>query len=136
MAIIALQYGFSMLQYLNLDMSKIQNHVFFLTKYMYDKLIECRHSNGKQVVCVYSKSNFVNKSKQGAILNFNLLRSDGQFVGFSTVSNLAKLYKIHLRTGCCCNPGACNFYLNLSSYKDDSDSDRGQSNNIVIHFIN
>jgi molybdenum cofactor sulfurtransferase len=36
-------------------------------------------------------------------------------VGYIEVLNMAALFKIHLRTGCFCNPGACQRHLSLSS---------------------
>jgi len=50
----------------------------------------------------------------GPTLPFNILRSDGSLVGYNEVSKLAALFKtpIQLRTGCFCNPGACQVALN------------------------
>ena len=44
------------------------------------------------------------------------MRQDGSIVGYNEVSNLAGLHRppIQLRTGCFCNPGACQSALNLS----------------------
>lgn len=33
---------------------------------------------------------------------------------FFKVSYMAQLHNIHLRTGCFCNPGACQRHLNLT----------------------
>jgi molybdenum cofactor sulfurtransferase len=45
----------------------------------------------------------------GPTVAFNILRHDGSYVGYNEVSKLAMLNHppIQLRTGCCCNPGAC-----------------------------
>jgi molybdenum cofactor sulfurtransferase len=37
------------------------------------------------------------------------------FVGYSEFSTLAALHQIHIRTGCFCNPGACQLHLGLST---------------------
>ncbi len=53
--------------------------------------------------------------EHGPVISFNLLNDDGvSFVGYSTVETLATLSLIHLRTGCFCNPGACQRYLKLT----------------------
>jgi len=39
---------------------------------------------------------------------FNVRRPDGGFVGYTQVDRLASAAGVHLRTGCCCNPGGCN----------------------------
>jgi molybdenum cofactor sulfurtransferase len=43
-----------------------------------------------------------------------LKNSNGDFVGYHEVEQLAGLNNIYVRTGCFCNPGACYRYLNLS----------------------
>lgn len=52
----------------------------------------------------------------GPTIAFNLLRSDGGYVGYSEVAKLAALFSppIQLRVGCCCNPGGCQRELGLS----------------------
>jgi hypothetical protein len=52
--------------------------------------------------------------QQGAIVTFNLLRPNGEYVGYTEVEKLAVIHHIQLRTGCFCNPGACSGYLNLT----------------------
>jgi len=111
--IVALRHGFEILQ--NLGMHNIEAHVHTITQYTYSKLQAMTHSNGKKVCVVYGNHYFNDSSKQGPILTFNLLRDDGTFVGYNEVEQLASLNKIHLRTGCFCNPGACHKYLSLTS---------------------
>ncbi|KAJ3091180.1 hypothetical protein HK102_001417 [Quaeritorhiza haematococci] len=55
------------------------------------------------------------KLELGPIINFNLLRADGSVVGYSEVMRLAAIHDIHIRTGCFCNPGACQKYLGLDA---------------------
>lgn len=50
---------------------------------------------------------------KGPIVACNFLRADGSYVGYSEVHKLAEINNIHLRTGCFCNPGACQHYLGL-----------------------
>ncbi|KAK5979839.1 putative Molybdenum cofactor sulfurase, partial [Trichostrongylus colubriformis] len=66
------------------------------------------HWNGKPAVKIYG---WKDAKMQGPIVTFNLLRDDGSFTGYSEVAKMASLYGIDLRTGCFCNSGACQMYL-------------------------
>ena len=55
----------------------------------------------------------------GSIIAFNLLDSNGDPIGYSHVEKLASLANIQLRTGCFCNPGACQKFLNISANEVD-----------------
>jgi molybdenum cofactor sulfurtransferase len=46
---------------------------------------------------------------------FNLRKASGEWVGYKEVEQLAGMENIHIRTGCFCNPGACHYYLGLTS---------------------
>lgn len=82
---------------------------------MHHSLLTLHHCNDKPVVKLYSDSDYENRSTQGGIVTFNLIRSNGEYVGYMEVVNMAALFKIHLRTGCFCNPGACQRHLSLST---------------------
>lgn len=73
------------------------------------------HSNGRPVAKLYSDTAYDNHDMQGGIVAFNLIRSNGEYIGYMEVLNMAALFKIHLRTGCFCNPGACQRHLALSN---------------------
>lgn len=73
------------------------------------------HNNGNPVAKLYSDTDYEDCDLQGGIVTFNILRSNGDYVGYMEVLNMAALYKIQLRTGCFCNPGACQRHLNLSN---------------------
>ncbi|XP_011156779.2 molybdenum cofactor sulfurase 3 [Solenopsis invicta] len=113
LSIISLQYGFEIL--LKLTMDKISKHVFSLAKTLHHSLLMLHHCNGKPVVKLYSDSDYEDRGSQGGIVTFNLIRSNGEYVGYMEVVNMAALFKIHLRTGCFCNPGACQRHLSLSA---------------------
>ena len=74
-----------------------------------------RYLNGGKVCQIYCQTGFENLSVQGPIINFNLIRPDGQVIGYSVVERLATVHNIHLRTGCFCNTGACMSHLGLST---------------------
>ncbi|EFN72786.1 Molybdenum cofactor sulfurase [Camponotus floridanus] len=113
LSIASLQYGFEILSKLTMD--QISRHVFSLAQTLHHSLLTLHHCNGKPVVKLYSDSDYENRSTQGGIVTFNLIRSNGEYVGYMEVVNMAALFKIHLRTGCFCNPGACQRHLSLST---------------------
>lgn len=117
LSIIALETCFQFLEsFLGDDfIFRISRHVFNLAKYLYKNLETLKHFNGQQVVTFHHDSNFKDASSQGGIVNFSLRHSDRSFVGFSEFASIAALHNILLRTGCFCNPGACQSHLNLSN---------------------
>ncbi|CAC5406878.1 ABA3 [Mytilus coruscus] len=113
--IIALRHGLDSLKNLGGGMKSISRHTFIVAQYFHHYLQGLHHGNGQQVADIYCHGDFSDPSKQGPIVNFNLKRSDGSYIGFAEVDKMAQLYNIHLRTGCFCNIGACQKYLELTS---------------------
>ncbi|KAH3759793.1 molybdenum cofactor sulfurase [Pelomyxa schiedti] len=113
LAISELKYGFEKLH--ALGMSSITQHVWTLTRYLYDQLSVMEHDNGNPVFVIYGKHELNDPNVQGSILNFNVLDPAGNYVGYSTIQDITAKANIHIRTGCNCNPGACFDYLHLSS---------------------
>ncbi|GAB6031894.1 hypothetical protein CHUAL_010290 [Chamberlinius hualienensis] len=118
--ILSVNHGFNYLanfgvaKNINKVIAVIGDYTFHLAQYVHHQLKSYHHSNGRPAVILYCHDHFEDATTQGAIVNFNLLQSDGQFIGFAKVETVAAAYGIHLRTGCMCNPGACQKYLNLS----------------------
>ena len=54
-------------------------------RYVHDGLSAMRHGNRSPVCVLYCNGGFTDPSTQGAIVNFNLLRANGDFVGYSEV---------------------------------------------------
>jgi molybdenum cofactor sulfurtransferase len=94
---------------------RISRHVFNLGKYLYLKLKNLKHHNQQPVAHLYHDTDFDNNETQGGVVNFNLRHDDGSYVGFAEFSCIASLHNFTLRTGCFCNPGSCQTYLNLTS---------------------
>lgn len=108
------------------DISPISNHVWALTRYLYEQMSAMKHSNGAPVFRIYGK-HAEGPEKQGAIINFNVLNPDGSYVGYHDVQYLTSNEHIHIRTGCNCNPGACYDYLGVTNdevyqYSENKDS--------------
>ncbi|XP_032687894.1 molybdenum cofactor sulfurase 1 isoform X2 [Odontomachus brunneus] len=113
LSIASLRYGFDILSKLTMD--KISEHVFSLAKIFHHSLLTLHHRNGKSAAKLYADSDYEDRNSQGGIVTFNLIRSNGEYVGYMEVVNMAALFKIHLRTGCFCNPGACQRHLCLAT---------------------
>ncbi|KAI6191353.1 Molybdenum cofactor sulfurase [Aphelenchoides bicaudatus] len=113
-SIAALRHGFDDLERLG-GMIEIEKHCLSLAKNLHGYLSNRKHENGTPIAKIYGNGwNSENLHKtQGDIVNFNLLRDDGSFVGFVEVEKMCDLFGIELRTGCHCNQGACSSYLEL-----------------------
>ncbi|XP_052212414.1 molybdenum cofactor sulfurase-like [Dreissena polymorpha] len=113
--IISLRHGFDALnRFYPGGMLDISQMTFTLAQFFHHQLTSCHHGNGSCLAEVYCEDNFQNIETQGAIVTFNLLRANGNYIGFSEVEKLGQLYNIHFRTGCFCNIGACQKYLKMS----------------------
>lgn len=65
----------------------ISQHTFSLAQYVYRNLLVMHHFNGNPAVILYHDTIFKNRDHQGGIINFNLLRPNGDFIGYSEVMN-------------------------------------------------
>nr|KAG5707077.1 hypothetical protein BaRGS_011788 [Batillaria attramentaria] len=113
--IIALRHGFDTIQNLAGGMDKASSHSFLIAQYFAENLGRLHHGNGTVLAEIYASRDFRDRESQGAIVNFSLRRSNGDYIGFAEVDKLAQLHEIHLRTGCFCNIGACQLFLGISS---------------------
>ena len=113
LSIISLQHGMDALSIVSL--ADISKHVFSLARYLNHSLMTLHHCNDKPAAKIYCDTDYEDQNLQGGIVTFNLLRSSGEFVGYMEVVHMAALFKIYLRTGCFCNPGACQRHLGLSN---------------------
>ncbi|KAK0408212.1 hypothetical protein QR680_003833 [Steinernema hermaphroditum] len=115
-AIASLRHGFDDLERFG-GMEAIEKHTFSLSSRVARYLKAAKHTNGNPVAVVYG-SEWAQEAPsyraQGAIVNFNLLRDNGDFVGYVEVEKMCDLFHIDLRTGCFCNQGACMRYLGLN----------------------
>ncbi|KAL1465074.1 hypothetical protein WDU94_004669 [Cyamophila willieti] len=113
LGIISLKHGFNFKN----SLWKDKSNVFKMAQYTYLFLKHLYYPNQRPAVELYHNNDYKDSQYQGSIVNFNLLREDGTYYGYSEVQNLANLKKIQLRTGCHCNPGACQSFLGLSDDK-------------------
>ena len=66
-------------------MDLISKHTFILAQYFYNNLLILHHENGKPLAKIYSDTDYTERAFQGNIVNFNLLRNNGDYVGFIEV---------------------------------------------------
>eukprot|EP00466_Bigelowiella_natans_P005585 jgi/Bigna1/89247/estExt_fgenesh1_pg.C_460034 len=132
LSICAIRHGFQLLNGLG-GIKAVHAHVTALAAYLYTEMTCLRHHNGAQVCWIYGfpeeegggetkggemkqqrLSRIIRRGKHGTIVSFNVKDSQGKWVGYSAVERMATIYGIQVRTGCFCNPGACQKYLGLS----------------------
>ncbi|XP_073830105.1 molybdenum cofactor sulfurase [Musca autumnalis] len=121
LAIVSILEGFKTMERLvqpkegKSSIERISSYVFQLAQYAYDKLSALKHNNSQRLLKFYNHSGYDDRKFQGGVLTFNILRKDGSYIGFAEVACLAAVHNIQLRTGCFCNPGACQWHLQLSN---------------------
>jgi molybdenum cofactor sulfurtransferase len=67
-------------------MASVMQHTFSLARYLFQFLLRLHHSNGSPATVLYCDTTYEDASTQGNIINFNMLRANGEYVGFIEVS--------------------------------------------------
>jgi molybdenum cofactor sulfurtransferase len=119
--IASLLHGFDELDRVG-GMEQIRKHTSSLAGELARRLKGMRHGNSRPAIVIYGAwanagvTQMERASLPGPTIAFNVLHDDGHFVGYNEVSKLAALNQppLQLRTGCFCNPGACQEALQLS----------------------
>lgn len=134
-AIASLKHGFAALKKYG-STEAISRHVFAHAHLLARLLSEMRHWNGAKVVEIYgwsdselSKDSLSSLSEMhnnhGGVVTLSIRKSDGSWVGHNEVDRLASQEGFQLRTGCFCNPGACQKFLKLTSETIVGNYERG-----------
>ena len=89
-----------------------KNKAVEITKYAFKELKKLKHYNNTPLLQIYGVDDINN---HGSIIAFNLIDQNGEYIGFKDVEKLCEQKGIKIRSGCFCNPGECQFYLNLTS---------------------
>lgn len=98
-------------------MHRIYEHATCLARELSRRLEALCHGNGQRAIVLSGAwADPTLRDTAGPTVTFNVIRDDGSFVGYNEVSKLASLHHppIQFRTGCFCNPGACQEALKLS----------------------
>uniref|UniRef100_H2ZFV5 Aminotransferase class V domain-containing protein n=1 Tax=Ciona savignyi TaxID=51511 RepID=H2ZFV5_CIOSA len=111
--ILALKHGFATISRITGHMENITNHLFNLIHWLYNKLNTLTHKNGEKCIVIYTTTRYSNPTLQGATIAFNVRRMDGRYIGYNEVLSTAAKQNIHLRGGCFCNVGSCNYLLGI-----------------------
>ncbi|KAG0729488.1 Molybdenum cofactor sulfurase [Chionoecetes opilio] len=118
LSIPAVRHGLDTINRLTGGTHNVASHVHHLARYTHHTLRSMRHARGTPVARLYlAPGDSWHPTTHGPIVNFNLRNADGSFVGYAQVERVASLYNLHLRTGCLCNPGACQLYLGITPDK-------------------
>uniref|UniRef100_A0AC35TFI9 MOSC domain-containing protein n=1 Tax=Rhabditophanes sp. KR3021 TaxID=114890 RepID=A0AC35TFI9_9BILA len=112
-AILCLEKGFDEFTKIE-SFDSIQKRVWEITVTAKEMLTSLTYKSGQKLVKMYGWNEGYNINSQGPIINFNLLRENGEYVGYNEVRKMAELFEIDLRVGCFCNLGACMINLPLS----------------------
>jgi molybdenum cofactor sulfurtransferase len=86
LSVAALHHGFTSLKQLTGDMASVMLHTFSLARYLFQFLLTLHHSNGCPATILYCDTTYEDASTQGSIINFNMLRPNGEYVGFIEAS--------------------------------------------------
>ncbi|XP_022209082.2 molybdenum cofactor sulfurase [Drosophila obscura] len=122
LSIVGLLEGFRSLERLvpGNTMARISRHVHGLAQYLEQQLRQLEHPNGQPLIELYNRVGYEERSRQGGIVAFNVRTDASAFVGFGEIACVAALQGILLRTGCFCNIGACQRYLQLDDAMMDA----------------
>lgn len=115
------------------SMNRISRHCFNLCQYLFKALQHMQYTNGRKVVKLYQDTDFSSIERQGGVISFNIMHDDGSYVGFAEINCMANIHNIIVRTGCFCNPGACQRQLDLTN--DEVKKHFQVRNNIKIFMM-
>ncbi|KAI8911686.1 pyridoxal phosphate-dependent transferase [Gorgonomyces haynaldii] len=110
--IVSLRFGFEYIESLG-GWYQLRTQTMDLFESCFQLMSGLKYPNGQPLCKLYVQD--YQREMQGPILAFNLLQSDTNFIGYYTVMRLASVCQFHIRSGCFCNPGACQKHLGLSS---------------------
>jgi molybdenum cofactor sulfurtransferase len=95
----------------SIGMDTIHERVECLSHWLITNLIALKHGNGNSVVRLYGPTE---RDMRGGSVTFNIYDKNGVVIDHQVVEKKANEWKISLRTGCFCNPGAGELALGLS----------------------
>lgn len=86
LSVIAVGHGLDALRALAGPMRMVSVRTFGLAACLYGQMNETRHGNGRPMFRTYSDTTYESEKAQGGIVNFNVLRANGDYVGYNEVS--------------------------------------------------
>ena len=94
-----------------IGMDTIHERIRCLTGWLLEALLSLRHSNGTPLVQIYGPHT---NHQRGGTIALNFLDPSGAIVDERVVERRANTFRLSLRTGCFCNPGAGEAAFHLS----------------------
>ncbi|KAL5320682.1 hypothetical protein ACEPPN_011492 [Leptodophora sp. 'Broadleaf-Isolate-01'] len=119
-SIIALGCGIDSHRRLYGSMKSISQHTSFLAYRLYHGMKSLTHYNGVPLCVIYNdpeRSTYGDATTQGATVAFNIMRSDGTYIGHHIVEGSANAKRIYLRSGGLCNAGGIASYLQIEPWQ-------------------
>jgi selenocysteine lyase/cysteine desulfurase len=104
----AVEIGLDFIDSVGID--RIHTRVNALAGWLMSRLVDLRHGSGERVARIYGP---IDMESRGGTLALNLYDSQGGHIDHQRVEEKANVWKISLRTGCFCNPGAGEMALGL-----------------------
>jgi len=117
-------------------------HAYAVAEHCAARLSALRHDNGAPVTVLYGggwaevarsvggacvSGHGPTVSGQGPTVAFNVLKDDGAHVGYVAVDRACAARGVHIRTGCCCNPGACDYFTRTPNVGGPATSGPGRA---------
>ena len=94
-----------------IGMDTIHERIRCLTSWLLEALLSLHHSNGTPLVRIYGPHT---THQRGGTIALNFLDPDGTIVDERVVERRANTFRLSIRTGCFCNPGAGEAAFHLS----------------------
>jgi molybdenum cofactor sulfurtransferase len=123
------------------SMQAISRHASYLARRLYAGMASLRHHNGVPVCNVYTGDHvdggaaFGDARRQGPTIAFSVLRSDGTFVEWTDVEEIANDAGIYIRAGGVCCPGGLYTALNYEDWQWDRMISAGHACGTIGHAI-
>lgn len=86
LSVIAVGHGLDTLRALAGPMRTVAVRTFGLAACLYGQMNGTRHGNGRPMFRTYADTTYGSEETQGGIVNFNVLRANGDYVGYNEVS--------------------------------------------------
>ena len=106
----AVDIGLDFIRQIAID--RIHRRVTALTGWLLERLLALRHSNGRRLITVYGPET---TDARGATIALNFHDSTGRFIDHEVIEAKASGWRISIRAGCFCNPGAGEVALGISA---------------------
>lgn len=103
-------------------MKRVSQHTAYLAFRLFHGMTSLTHHNGQPLCVVYNdvpeRCTYGDPNTQGATVAFNLVRSNGDFIGQKLVESQANMHSIYLRSGGLCNAGGIASYLKIEPWQN------------------